>query len=130
MRRSTKSIVLGKAKVMSYEDLAAARKKRMEKEASDSANKKTRGRKRKGRVQVTNVQGTETGTARPDEMLVLGNVPTQVIRKVPARALETRSTERRAFLHSDHTRGSVFWLMQYIADQVGNRITLHLEYST
>ena len=66
--------MLGKAKVMSYEDLAAARTKRMEKEASESAKKKTRGRKRKGGAQVTNVQGTGTETARrPDELLMMGS---------------------------------------------------------
>ncbi|KAF2472204.1 uncharacterized protein BDR25DRAFT_168585, partial [Lindgomyces ingoldianus] len=32
VRRSTRSVVLGKAKVMSYEDLEQARKKRAEKE--------------------------------------------------------------------------------------------------
>ena len=79
VRRLTKSNVLGKAKVTRYENLVAARTKRREKEASESAKKNTRGRKRKGRVQVTNVQGTETKTARPDEVLVLGSIPIQVI---------------------------------------------------
>jgi hypothetical protein len=87
VRRSTKSIVLGKAKVMSYEDLAAARTKRMEKEASKSARRKTRGRKRKGRAQVTNVKGTGTETASPDEVLVLSSVPTQVIGTEPMEGL-------------------------------------------
>jgi len=87
VRRSTKSIVLGKAKVMSYEDLAAARTKRMEKEASESAKKKPRGRKRKGGAQVTNVQGTGTETASPDEGLVLSSVPTQAIGTEPMEGL-------------------------------------------
>jgi hypothetical protein len=72
---------------MSYEDLATARTKRMEKEASESAKKKTRGQKRKGRVQVTNVQGTEAETASPDEVLVLGSVPTQVFETEPMEGL-------------------------------------------
>jgi hypothetical protein len=47
-RRSTKSIVLSKAKVMSSEDLVEARIKRADKEANKFAKKKrTRGRKRK-----------------------------------------------------------------------------------
>ena len=48
VRRSTKSLVLGKAKVMSYEDLVEARAKRAEKEAAKEAKGKgKRGRKRK-----------------------------------------------------------------------------------
>jgi hypothetical protein len=48
VRRSTKSLVLGKAKVMSYEDLEVARAKRAEKEAAKEAKGKgKRGRKRK-----------------------------------------------------------------------------------
>ena len=87
VRRSTKSIVPGEAKVMSYNDLAAVRTKRMGKEASESAKKKTRGRKRKGRAQVTNVQGTGTETASLDEVLVLSSALTQVIRTEPTKGL-------------------------------------------
>lgn len=48
VRRSTKSIVLGKAKVMSFEDLVKARTKRAEKETNDLAKyRRSRGRKRK-----------------------------------------------------------------------------------
>jgi hypothetical protein len=47
VRRSTKSLVLGKARVMSYEDLEAARAKRMEQETGRAAKTKRRG-KRKG----------------------------------------------------------------------------------
>ena len=48
VRRSTKSLVLGKAKIMSYEDLEEARAKRVEKESTQAAKgKKKRGRKRK-----------------------------------------------------------------------------------
>lgn len=48
VRRSTKSVVLGKAKVMSYEDLEAARVKRAVKERDAASKKDGRGRKRKG----------------------------------------------------------------------------------
>jgi hypothetical protein len=48
VRRSTKSLVLGKAKVMSYEDLVEARAKRVEKESAQEAKgKRRRGRKPK-----------------------------------------------------------------------------------
>jgi hypothetical protein len=47
VRRSTKSLVLGKAKVMSYEDLEEARAKRVAKEKA-TAGKEARGQKRKG----------------------------------------------------------------------------------
>jgi hypothetical protein len=45
VRRSTRSVVLGKAKVMSYEDIEEARKKRAAKDAKKGKGK--RGRKRK-----------------------------------------------------------------------------------
>jgi len=47
VRRSTKSLVIGKAKVMSYEDLEEARAKRTAKDAAKAKGKGTRGRKRK-----------------------------------------------------------------------------------
>ncbi|KAF8850967.1 hypothetical protein BDZ45DRAFT_708116 [Acephala macrosclerotiorum] len=48
VRRSTKSLVLGKAKIMSYEDLVEARAKRVVKEATRATKgKEKRGRKRK-----------------------------------------------------------------------------------
>jgi hypothetical protein len=50
VRRSTKSLVLGKAKVISYEDLEEARAKRAVKEAAKAKGKGKRGRKRKSPV--------------------------------------------------------------------------------
>ena len=51
VRRSTTSVVLGKAKVMSYEDLEEARAKRAKKEAAKEAKGKgKRGRKAKSAV--------------------------------------------------------------------------------
>jgi hypothetical protein len=48
VRRSTKSLVLGKAKVMSYEDLEVARAKRVAKDSTQAAKGKgKRGRKSK-----------------------------------------------------------------------------------
>jgi hypothetical protein len=43
VRRSTRSLVLGKAKVMSYEDLEEARAKRVERDAAQAAKGKGRG---------------------------------------------------------------------------------------
>ena len=47
VRRSTKSVVLGKAKVISYEDLVAKRAEREAKEQNKAKGKRKRGRKRK-----------------------------------------------------------------------------------
>src|SRR5450432_2328611 len=49
VHRSTKSVVLGKAKVMSYEDIEEARAKRAAKDAAKGKGK--RGRKRKSTTQ-------------------------------------------------------------------------------
>lgn len=62
-RRSTKSLVLGKAKVMSYEDLEAARARR--KEEGDKAAKKKPGRKRKGGAKKTRM--AEASQAMPQQ---------------------------------------------------------------
>jgi hypothetical protein len=58
VRRSTRSVVLGKAKVMSYEDIEEARKKRAAKDATKGKGK--RGRKLKSAA-------LEAGEPEPDE---------------------------------------------------------------
>ncbi|EMD63976.1 hypothetical protein COCSADRAFT_36576 [Bipolaris sorokiniana ND90Pr] len=65
VRRSTRSIVLGKAKVMSFEDLEEARAKRAEKEEKASAAKvpKKRGRKPKSSAEVPVEEVTEVAGA-------------------------------------------------------------------
>ncbi|KAK4900161.1 hypothetical protein LTR49_027509 [Elasticomyces elasticus] len=51
VRRSTKSLVLGKARVVSYEDLVAARPERAKKDAAkEGRKKKNLGRKRKNNL--------------------------------------------------------------------------------
>lgn len=56
VRRSTTSVVLGKAKVMSYEDLVEARAKRAEKEAAKEAKGKgKRGRPKSAALEVEEV---------------------------------------------------------------------------
>lgn len=57
LRRSTKSVVLSKAKVMSYEDLVAKRLEREAKEQDKAKPKGKRGRKQKGQ--------NEAGTPEP-----------------------------------------------------------------
>ncbi|TAQ90358.1 hypothetical protein B7494_g1303 [Chlorociboria aeruginascens] len=71
VRRSTKSLVLGKAKVMSYEDLEDTRAKRAEKEAAKEAAKEAkgkgkRGRKRKRTTPVADVSEAETDAPEPE----------------------------------------------------------------
>jgi hypothetical protein len=65
VRRSTKSTVVGKAKVMRYEDIEVARAKRAEKEEAKAKGKGRRGRKRKS-------TGQEADTEEPEADTLLG----------------------------------------------------------
>ena len=56
VRRSTKSTVVGKAKVMRYEDIEVARAKRAEKEEAKAKGKGRRGRKRKSTGQEADTE--------------------------------------------------------------------------
>jgi hypothetical protein len=62
-RRSTKSVVMGKAKVMSYEDIKEARAKRAAKEQA-TAGKGKRGRKRKSDVLESDASEQRAPVAR------------------------------------------------------------------
>jgi hypothetical protein len=69
VRQSTTSVILGKAKVMSYEDLEEARAKRAEKEAvKEVKGKGKRGRKPKiaasGQRKPPRTRGILVGSAR------------------------------------------------------------------
>jgi hypothetical protein len=67
VRRSTKSLVLGKAKVMSYEDLMEARAKQVIKEATRAAKGKgKRGQKRKSSTLEAEEDTAEEDTAEED----------------------------------------------------------------
>jgi hypothetical protein len=66
VRRSTKSVVLGKAKVMSYEDLREARAKRAAKEKA-TAGKGKRGRKRKSPAPEAGAPEPKAKVARMSE---------------------------------------------------------------
>lgn len=61
-RRSTKSTVVGKAKVMRYEDIEMARAKRAEKEEAKAKGKGKPGRKRKSAGQEADTQEPEADT--------------------------------------------------------------------
>jgi hypothetical protein len=79
-RRSTKSIVLSKAKVMSFEDLVEARIKRAEKEANKLAKKKrTRGKKRKGGEPEASIPEAAAEAALMDEAVEAARSPFPVV---------------------------------------------------
>jgi hypothetical protein len=81
VRRSTKSQVLGKAKVMSYEDLEEARAKRKEKEKA-AADKAARGRKRKAPALVVDVTEPRSQVIQAREA-DLARTPAELTREVP-----------------------------------------------
>lgn len=66
VRRSTKPTVIGKAKVMSYEDIKEAREKRAAKEQA-TANKGKRGRKRKSPAPKADAPEPKAKVARMSE---------------------------------------------------------------
>ncbi|KAI1525550.1 DDE-1 multi-domain protein [Pyrenophora tritici-repentis] len=75
VRRSTKSLVLGKAKVMGYEELMEAREKRAEKDAAQEAKGKgKRGRKRTSAVLEADAAESKTKTMRTTEELAAAPV--------------------------------------------------------
>jgi hypothetical protein len=69
VRRSTKSRVLGKSKVMSYEDLEEARTKRAARDAAKAKGKGKRGRKRKTPAPETDALEPKVKVARVSEAL-------------------------------------------------------------
>jgi hypothetical protein len=81
VRRSTKSQVLGKAKVMSYEDLEEARAKRKEIEKA-AAGKAARGRKRKAPALAVDVTEPRSQLIRAREAY-LARTPAELTREVP-----------------------------------------------
>ena len=94
VRRSTKSLVLGKAKVMSYEDLEKARAKRVVKDAvKEAKGKGKRGRKRKRATpEVEEATAGKVKRGRKRKSVALEAVAPEPIAKVartskaPARA--------------------------------------------
>jgi hypothetical protein len=75
-RRSTKSTVIGKAKVTSYEDIEEARGKRAAKEAAKASGKCGRGRLRKNPVRTAGLKTKRTRRSEAeiaeDEVAALG----------------------------------------------------------
>ncbi|MCJ1284789.1 hypothetical protein MMC26_004125 [Xylographa opegraphella] len=74
VRRSTRSVVLGKAKVMSYKDLEEAQAKRAVKEKTSSGKKK-RSRKRQSAEPEQGVPETETEVTRVSKVLESWRAP-------------------------------------------------------
>jgi hypothetical protein len=64
VRQSTKSVVLGKVKVMSYKDLVEARAKRAAKDAAKAKGQGKRGRKRKSPTPEADAPEPKTKVAR------------------------------------------------------------------
>jgi hypothetical protein len=121
-RRSTTSVVLGKAKIMSYEDLGEARAKRAEKEAAKeakgkgkrgrkpksaapeaeeaSADKVKRGRKRKRTTPEADASEPKVKMARMSE----GLVEEDEIASGPFRAPVARMSEAQVMVDESNTR--------------------------
>jgi hypothetical protein len=89
VRRSTKSVVLGKAKVMSYEDIEEARAKRAAKEATKGKGK--RGRKRKNVEVEVGEPGPELGLEPEVEV----EVEVAHVAKTATRGKENRGRKRK-----------------------------------
>ena len=93
VRRSTKSVVLGKAKVISFEDIEEARAKRAAKEkATAGKGKGKRGRMRKSPAPEAGLPEAEAGSsvpkdkvARMSEVLELAKAPAATWRAPVAR---------------------------------------------
>ncbi|XTI93751.1 hypothetical protein V2W45_1252557, partial [Cenococcum geophilum] len=83
VRRSTRSLVIGTAKVMSYEDLEEARKKRAEKDAAKAKSKGKRGRKRKSAASETDAINPKVKVARMGETLEPVRTPVSSVQAVP-----------------------------------------------
>ncbi len=91
VRRSIKSIVLGKAKVMSYEDIEEARAKRAAKEVMKGKGK--RGRKRKSVALETEEPETEPEVVRAAKEVVKGRGKRGRKRKIAAPEAEEPEPE-------------------------------------
>jgi hypothetical protein len=95
VRRSTKSVVLGKAKVMSYEDIEEARAKRAAKEQAAAGKGKCR-RKRKSSAEETGApQSAKAKVARMSEASEPATAPVAWMSKAqePVRAPVARMSE-------------------------------------
>ena len=91
VRRSTKSLVLGKAKVMSYEDLEEARAKRVVKDAAKAAKGKgKRGRKRKGATPEAEEAADKVKRGRKRKSAVLEAEPEAEEPEEPEPELKTK----------------------------------------
>jgi hypothetical protein len=95
VRRSTKSVVLGRAKVMSYKDLIAKRAEREAKEQAKEKGKGKRGRKSKNLIEVDASEPGKRGRKRkspPDTAMLEPKVKVTCISEAlePVTALVAR----------------------------------------
>jgi hypothetical protein len=92
VRRSTRSVVLGKAKVMSFEDIEVARAARAAKEVIKD--KRNRGRKRKSAtVEADEPEPDEPEVARAAEEVINGRGKRGRKRKIAAREVDEPELE-------------------------------------
>jgi hypothetical protein len=97
VRRSTKSLVLGKAKVMGYEELVEAREKRVEKEAAQKAKgKRKRGRKRTSTAVEGDTAEPKTKATRVTEELEPATTPATTSTVAAVVGIESAPTLWRA----------------------------------
>ena len=97
VRRSTASLVLGKAKVMGYEELVEAREKRAEKDATQKAKGKgKRGRKRTNVVVEDNAAEPKIKARRVTEELELATTPATTSTVTAVVGVETAPAPWRA----------------------------------
>jgi hypothetical protein len=111
IRKSTKSTVVGKAKVMSYEDLGKAKAARAAKEeAKATAGKGKRGRKRKSPASETDTP--ESGKSASKEQAIAGKGKRGRKRKSPpeAGASEPKAKVARMSEASEPGKAPVVWV--------------------
>lgn len=94
VRRSTRSLVLGKAKVMSYEDIEEARAKRAVKDATKGKGK--RGRKRKSAVLDPEPEPESESEREPEPEPEVARAAKKLIKGAVKRARKCKSVTPEA----------------------------------
>jgi len=118
-RRSTKSLVLGKARVMSYEDLEEARAKRAAKDAAKAKGNGKRGRKRKDRDPEENAP--EPKTKRKCGQTGKNSAPKANVQETDALvvgAIEPEATAGRMSVAPEPAKSPVIWMSEAQSGEV------------
>lgn len=106
VRRLTKSLVLGKAKVMGYDELMEARRKRVEKDAAQKApGKGKRGRKRTSTAVENDTAEPKTKATRVTEELEPATTPATTLIVATVVGIESAPTPWRAPVARNPTLG-------------------------